>query len=77
MDSQKQLILNFKKICICRGITAGRIQGTIDGGALSFEAVRRMIGAGTGNCKARRCRAKIEQMVKTHKESLKEDPNPA
>ncbi|OGW19740.1 MAG: hypothetical protein A3K09_07035 [Nitrospinae bacterium RIFCSPLOWO2_12_FULL_47_7] len=41
----------------------------IRNGGLSFDALRRIIGVGTGNCKARRCRAKIEKMVKDYKES--------
>jgi len=71
LDEKKKIVLNFKKICICRGITAGRIREAIRGGCLSFEALRRQIRVGTGNCKARRCRQNIEKMVKDHKETLK------
>jgi hypothetical protein len=42
-------------------------------GCLSFEALRREIRVGTGNCKAKRCRAKIETKVKEYKESLREE----
>ena len=42
-------------------------------GSLTFEALRRKIGVGTGNCKAKRCRPNIEARIKGHKESLKED----
>lgn len=76
MDTQKKLINNFKKICICRGVTAATILTAIQNGALSFEALRRKIGTGTGNCRAKRCRAKIEQMVRDHKASLKDSPDP-
>lgn len=69
MDSQKKLIENIRKVCICRGVTAGKIVEAIRSGSLSFESLRRTIGVGTGNCKARRCRAKIEKMVKDYKES--------
>ena len=41
-------------------------------GCLSFEALRREIRVGTGNCKAKRCRAKIENKVREYKESLRE-----
>jgi len=40
-------------------------------GCLSFEALRRQLGTGTGNCKAKRCREKIEKMVKDYQESLR------
>lgn len=46
----------------------------ISDGSLSFAALRRSIGVGTGNCKAKRCRAKIEAMVKAYKESLDTEP---
>ena len=39
----------------------------IQEGSLSFEALRKKIGVGTGNCKAKRCRSKIEERVKDHK----------
>ena len=68
MDSQKKLIESIRKVCICRGITAGTIMDAIREGCLSFEALRRTLGTGTGNCKAKRCRAKIEKMVKDYKE---------
>ena len=45
----------------------------IEEGSLSFEALRRKIGVGTGNCKAKRCRPKIEERIKGHKDRLKED----
>ena len=40
-------------------------------GSLTFEALRKNIGVGTGNCKAKRCRAKIEERIKDYKESIK------
>ncbi len=41
----------------------------IQQGALSFEALRRKIGVGTGNCKAKRCRGPIEKRVRDYKNS--------
>lgn len=73
MSTQKQLIENFKKVCICRSITAGTIMEAIKNGCLSFEALRREISVGTGNCKAKRCRAKIEERIRKHKEQVKMD----
>lgn len=74
MTSQKVLINNFKKICICRSIKGGTILAAMEEGTLSFEALRRRIRVGTGNCKAKRCRSKIEEMVQEYK---KEHPAPA
>ena len=38
-------------------------------GALSFNALRRAISVGTGNCKAKRCRSNIEARLKDFKET--------
>jgi len=64
------MINNFKKVCICRSVTGGTIMKAIREGSLSFEALRRAIRVGTGNCKAKRCRPKIEAQLQAHKESL-------
>jgi NAD(P)H-nitrite reductase large subunit len=64
------MIDNFKKVCICRSVTGGTIMKAIREGNLSFEALRRAIRIGTGNCKAKRCRPKIEATLQAYKESL-------
>ena len=63
LTSEKKIINNFKKVCICRSIKGGTIFKAMEGGALSFEALRRKIRVGTGNCKAKRCRVNIETMI--------------
>lgn len=73
MSSQKELIDSFKKVCICRNIKAGTIITALRQGSLSFEALRRTIGVGTGNCKAKRCRGPIEQRVKDYKNSQRKE----
>ncbi|MBT5471501.1 MAG: (2Fe-2S)-binding protein [Nitrospina sp.] len=70
METKKQLIDSFKKVCLCRSIKAGTIMAAIQEGSLTFEALRRKIGVGTGNCKAKRCRSKIEERIQGHKESI-------
>ena len=70
MSTQKQMINNFKKVCICRSVTGGTIMKAIQEGSLSFEALRRAIRVGTGNCKAKRCRPKIEATLQAYKASL-------
>ena len=67
MTSEKKIINNFKKVCICRSIKGGTILTAIGDGALSFEALRRTIRVGTGNCKAKRCRPNIEAMINEFK----------
>lgn len=64
------MVNNFKKVCICRSVTGGTIMKAIREGSLSFQALRRAIRVGTGNCKARRCRPKIEAQLQAYKESL-------
>jgi len=64
------MINHFKKVCICRSVTGGTIMKAIREGSLSFEALRRAIRVGTGNCKARRCRPKIEAQLAVHKAGL-------
>jgi bacterioferritin-associated ferredoxin len=71
LETKKQLLDNLKKVCICRSIKAGTIMTAIREGSLTFEALRRAIGVGTGNCKAKRCRSKIEERIQNHKDSLK------
>ncbi len=63
------MINNFKKVCICRSVTGGTIMKAIQEGSLSFESLRRAIRIGTGNCKAKRCRPKIEAQLQVYKES--------
>ncbi len=70
LNTQKQVINNFKKVCICRSVTGGTIMKAIREGSLSFEALRRAIRVGTGNCKAKRCRPKIEAQLQAYKKSL-------
>lgn len=73
LSSQKELIDSFKKVCICRNIKAGTIMAALRQGTLSFEALRRKIGVGTGNCKAKRCRTPIEKRIKDYKNRVKEE----
>jgi len=67
LTSEKKIINNFKKVCICRSIKGGTIFKAMEDGSLSFEALRRTIRVGTGNCKAKRCRKNIEKMISDFK----------
>lgn len=70
LKTEAQWVDHFKKVCICRSITGGTIMKAIQDGALSFEALRRAIRVGTGNCKAKRCRPKIEEKLHAYKCAL-------
>jgi bacterioferritin-associated ferredoxin len=74
LEKNKQLLDNLKKICLCRSIKVGTVMAAIQGGTMTFEALRREIGVGTGNCKAKRCRTKIEDRIQCYKDSLNEAP---
>ena len=76
MASQGDLIKNFKKICICKSITQGSIMAAMAEGALSFEALRGKLRTGTGYCKARRCRPKIQGLVTEYKKNLEDISQP-
>lgn len=70
LKTEADWVDHFKKVCICRSITGGTILKAIQDGALSFEALRRAIRVGTGNCKAKRCRPKIEDKLHAYKCAL-------
>ncbi|MGP0628977.1 (2Fe-2S)-binding protein [Nitrospina sp. 32_T5] len=70
LKTETDWVDHFKKVCICRSITGGTIMKAIQDGALSFEALRRAIRVGTGNCKAKRCRPKIEDKLHAYKCAL-------
>tara|TARA_B100000686_G_C16635651_1_gene887132 strand:+ start:118 stop:360 length:243 start_codon:yes stop_codon:yes gene_type:complete len=76
LETKKQLIDSFKKVCLCRSIKAGTITTAIQEGSLTFEALRRKIGVGTGNCKAKRCRANIEERINKYKASMNQPNKP-
>lgn len=67
MSAPSHLIDHFKKVCICRSVTGGTIMKAIEGGCLTFESLRRKIRVGTGQCRARRCRHKIEDKLRDYK----------
>ncbi|MBL10219.1 MAG: (2Fe-2S)-binding protein [Acidiferrobacteraceae bacterium] len=75
MASQAELIKSLKKICICRSVTQGSILTAIQDGATSFEALRRKLNLGTGYCKAKRCRPKIQTILKEYKDDHKATSN--
>lgn len=51
----------------------GTIIKAIEEGCLTFAGLRQRIRVGTGNCKAKRCRQKIEGKLQEYKERLKSE----
>ncbi|ATD55605.1 (2Fe-2S)-binding protein [Clostridium chauvoei] len=57
----------MSKVCLCKGIEEEEIVKAIKEGAITFEEVREKTGAGSGFCKAGRCKAKIEELIQENK----------
>ena len=74
LGTQKQILENFKKVCICRSITGGTILKAMEEGHLSLPALRRKLGVTMGNCQGKRCKPKLEERIKEFKESLEPPP---
>lgn len=54
-------------ICLCKGISEDTIVDAIKGGAKTFEEVSEKTGAGTGFCKASRCKDNILRLIDENK----------
>lgn len=54
----------LKPGCICMGIKLHRILDAIDQGASSYEEIADLTGIGQGDCGGKRCREKIEGLLK-------------
>ena len=50
-------------VCLCKAVTEEVIVEAIKEGADTFEKVQEATGAGTGHCRAGRCKGKIEQLI--------------
>jgi bacterioferritin-associated ferredoxin len=55
----------LKAGCICKGIKLIRLIEAIEEGADSFEEVAVKTGIGSGDCKGRRCSAKVATLLRT------------
>ena len=54
-------------VCLCRKITAEKIEQAVKDGAKSFLEVKDATGAGAGGCRGGRCRNKIEEIIENDK----------
>ncbi|MGY0374938.1 (2Fe-2S)-binding protein [Clostridium sp. JNZ J1-5] len=62
-----EILDKLTKVCICKSVDRARIKKSIKAGADTFEKVQKATGAGTGPCGAKRCRCKIEDLIKESK----------
>ena len=51
-----------KVVCICKGITLGRVLSGIDG-CETVQDVNRKVGTGTGGCQGQRCGPRIKALL--------------
>lgn len=54
-------------VCRCKKITIERIIEAVKNGANTYEDIKEITGAGTGMCKGRKCRSKIEEIIAENK----------
>lgn len=59
-----EILDKLTKVCLCKSVTRAKIKQAIRNGANTFEKVQEATGAGTGSCGAKRCREKIEELIK-------------
>lgn len=64
MTSEEEILAGLRPGCICKGIKMRRIMEAIALGADSYEEVSRRTGIGGGSCKSRRCREKVEALLR-------------
>ena len=64
MKPDDKIMARLKPGCICVGIKLHRILEAIEGGADSFEEIARITGIGQGDCGGKRCREKVEDLLR-------------
>ncbi|RUM38821.1 MAG: (2Fe-2S)-binding protein [Desulfobulbus sp.] len=64
MQPDEKIMARLKPGCICQGIKLYRLLAAIDSGAKTFAEVARITGIGDGDCGGKRCRAKVEDLLR-------------
>lgn len=64
MELDERTLAKIKAGCICKGVKLIRLIEAIENGATSFEEVAAVSGMGDGPCKGRRCREKVEALLR-------------
>ena len=63
MEPDERTLAKLKAGCICKGVKLIRLLEAIEQGATSFAEVASATGIGTGACKGKRCRQKVEELL--------------
>jgi bacterioferritin-associated ferredoxin len=59
-----EILDKITNVCVCKSIKRAKIKQVIKNGADTFEKVQKATGAGTGSCNGKRCKEKIEELIK-------------
>ena len=60
---EHDIIEGLKPICKCKGIKKSVFLKHIKAGLRTVEALQKATGAGTGSCKGKHCRSRIEDLI--------------
>ncbi len=69
-EKERQVVEGLKPVCICKGIRKRVFLRLIGEGCATVEELRKATGAGSGECKGKRCTPRIREL-------LREQDNPA
>ena len=59
------VLLKYRPVCICNTIRYPRVRDAIDAGARTVEAVAKVTGCTTGECRGERCVPVIEELLRS------------
>lgn len=71
MQPDDRTMARLKPGCICMGIRLHRILAAIEQGAATFDEIARLTGIGQGDCKGKRCREKVAELLAARAKEIK------
>ncbi len=71
---EDEIIDGLKTICYCKGIPKKIFKRHLAAGVRTLTEMRLATGAGSGNCKGRRCTPRILALLQEAKEKKSEHP---
>jgi len=66
MEPNERTMAGLKAGCICKGVKLIRLIEAIENGATTFAQVAAVTSVGDGPCEGKRCRMKVEELLKQH-----------
>jgi len=63
MTSKERVIDNIKVVCQCRNIKKGVFKKLIESGVTDLNELSAITGAGSGQCKGKRCGPRLEKIL--------------